>query len=131
MRRTARPPRRRRPWPAVSARREGRGAFKFGCVLAGHDPGQECSIAHTRLTVPVPGSPNNRQHRSCAAYLPGSRRPDQEASLRDLGAKLGVFVGALKEIDDLHELELGAVAAGNVIKGHAGVRHLLRGVTAG
>jgi hypothetical protein len=55
----------------------------------------------------------------------GARRADEEASLGDLGSERGVLVGVLEEIDDLLQLELGLVGAGDVEEGDAGVGHLL------
>ena len=52
-----------------------------------------------------------------AASSPGTRTPPtapgphQQAALGDLSAQGGVLVGVLQEVDHLHQLELGAVAA--------------------
>merc|ERR1719181_752070 len=52
-------------------------------------------------------------------------RPHEEAALGDLGAQVGVLVRVLQEVDDLLELQLGAVHAGDVLEGDPGLGDLL------
>src|SRR5690606_8948212 len=48
--------------------------------------------------------------------LPGPRRPDEEHALRRGAAEPGVFVRVLEEVDDLDELVLDLVDAGDVVE---------------
>ena len=52
--------------------------------------------------------------------LAGPRRPEQENPLGNLGTQRLVALGMAEEVDDLHQLGLGLVAAGHVIEGDAG-----------
>lgn len=53
------------------------------------------------------------------------RRAHQEAALGNFGPQRRVLLGALEEVDDLDELQLGAVAARHVRERHARLRDLL------
>ena len=52
--------------------------------------------------------------------LAGAGRSDEEDALRDPGADLGEFLGVLQEVDDLADLLLDALVAGDVVEGRAG-----------
>ena len=53
--------------------------------------------------------------------LAGARRPDQQAALGDLAAQPLELLRVLQEVDDLLELGLGLVDAGDVLEGDAAV----------
>src|SRR5690606_7024950 len=53
--------------------------------------------------------------------LPGSRRPDEEHALRRRAAEPGVLLRVPEKIDDLDELVLDLVDAGDVVERHARV----------
>src|SRR5213080_2543391 len=63
---------------------------------------------HTRLA----------RDRAGEQRLPGARRTDQEHALRDAAAELGELLRVLEEGDDLLELLLGLVDAGDVVERH-------------
>ena len=51
--------------------------------------------------------------------LTGARRTDQQAAFRDLAAQALEFLRVLQEVDDLFELGLGLLDAGDVVEGDA------------
>ena len=53
--------------------------------------------------------------------LAGARRADQQHALGDLAAQALELLRVLQELDDLLELLLGLVDAGDVVEGHAAV----------
>ena len=57
--------------------------------------------------------------------LTGTRRTDQKATLRDLGAERGVLVWVLQKVDDFLQFQLGAFDTGDVRERHAGFRNFL------
>src|SRR5688572_17161216 len=52
--------------------------------------------------------------------LARARRPDEECSLRQASAKLGELLGVLQELDDLLELDLRLIRAGDIGEGDFG-----------
>src|SRR5690606_27571944 len=50
--------------------------------------------------------------------LAGARRADKQRALRDLAAKTREFLRVAQEFDDLLQLFLGLVDAGDIIEGH-------------
>ena len=54
--------------------------------------------------------------------LAGAGRPDQQRAARDAPAELLEFLRVAQELDDLLEILLGLVDAGDVVEGHAAVR---------
>ena len=54
--------------------------------------------------------------------LAGARRPVEQHAARDPRAEALVALGVLEEVDDLDELVLGLVDAGDVVEGHAALR---------
>jgi hypothetical protein len=59
-------------------------------------------------------------HRAGQQGLAGARGPDQQHALGDLAAQGGELLGGLEEVDDLLQLLLGLLDAGDVVEAHAG-----------
>ena len=70
-----------------------------------------------------PGLPG---HRSGQQRLSGTGWPDQERPLGHLGPQLRVLLAVFQEIDDLPQLQLGALDSGHVIELDAGIGYLLK-----
>ena len=57
--------------------------------------------------------------------LARSRRANEQRTLRDLAAQLGVFLGVLEELHDLLDLLFGLHQSGHIFEGHLYVRVLI------
>ena len=55
--------------------------------------------------------------RACEQRLAGPGRPVEQDAVRDPRAELRVALRVLQEVDDLDQLVLGVVDAGDVVKG--------------
>ena len=67
------------------------------------------------------GTPASPATARASQRLAGARRPDEQDALRDMRAEPSVFLRILEELDDLLELVLGLVDAGDVVERDLGV----------
>jgi hypothetical protein len=65
------------------------------------------------------GTPASPAMARASSVLPVPGGPDQQRALGDLAAEAREFLRVAQELDDLLELFLGLVDAGDVVEGHA------------
>ena len=95
------------------------GAFSRACLNRSRTraaPTPTIISTNSAALIEKNGTPASPATALASSVLPGARRADQQHALRRGAAEARVLLGRLQEIDDLDQLVLGFVDAGDVVE---------------